>query len=307
MSATAPCPLTRPRRRPRCRVGAVMVLLTAALSAGAEPVRFAPERDYGPFVYEDADGVVRGLSVDLLRLVERQAGWQVRTLPAAPLAEQLEALRAGRADLISSLRPTPERARFLAFSLPYVSVPAVLVRRADAPPASLPGLAGQAVAVGQSYAVEGFVREQFPQVRWVAVPDDVAALRGVAEGRFAGAVVDAASTAFIVRRAGLSGLRPVEAVGFEYRLSFAVPRARADLLERLDEAIRAIPAAERLAVLERWLPPLDATQAPPTGGQSLALRWGAGLVLLAAAGVLVLALWRRRRAPPADHGPETLP
>jgi ABC-type amino acid transport substrate-binding protein len=292
-------------------MGALVLAWCAAAGAGAEPpVRFAPERDYGPFVYQTESGELRGLSVDLLRLVARQAGLSLVDLPAAPLAEQLDALRTGRADLISSLRPTPERAEYLAFSLPYVSVPAVLIRRADAPPQDLEGLAGKAVAVGQSYAVEGFVRTQYPQVRWVAVPDDGVALRGVADGRFAGAVVDVASAAFIQRQAGLAGLQPVGAVGFEYRLSFAVPRQRTDLLARLDAGIRALPPDERQAVLDRWLEPLGPISPPPTPGQSRAIRWGLTLVLVAAAGALALSLRRGRRArsgDAADAGPESRP
>ena len=52
-------------------------------------VRFAPERDYGPFVFERADGRLDGLSIDMLQLVQRQAGISLVTLPARPLQQQL--------------------------------------------------------------------------------------------------------------------------------------------------------------------------------------------------------------------------
>lgn len=277
-------------------------------------VRFAPERDYGPFVFVDAGGAVRGLSVDLLHQLRRHAGLEVTTLPAAPLSEQLLAVREGRADLLSSLRPTPERAAFLAFSIPYVSVPAIVVRRGDGPATAVAGtepreglgsMAGLPVAVGKAYAVEHFVRDRFPQVRWVSVTDDVAALLGVADGRYAAAVVDAASASFIQREHRIRGLQAAGSVGFEYRLSFAVPRDRPDLLARIDAGIRALTAAERLSIVEHWMSPLDPALARPSPWKSHAVQWGLGLIAVAA----VAALWLKLRAPgvPPTTGDESRP
>lgn len=300
-------------------MGLALALLVPAAAAAAPPeaepltLRFAPEKDYGPFVFVDAEGRLRGLSVELLQLVQRNAGLHVSTLPAAPLAEQLSALREGRAELLSSLRPTPERAAFLAFSTPYVSVPAILVRReaagartADAPSAAqaLAGLGGRPVAVGRAYAAEGFVRQRFPQVDWVPVPDDVAALRGVVDGRFDAAVVDAASASFVQRHQGLAGLRSAGPIGFDYRLSFAVPLHRTDLLARVDAGIRAISTAERAAVVERWMAPLERSPDAPSAWRTPAARWGLGLIAVSAVlavGLAAHATGRpRARAPGGD-------
>jgi len=273
----------------------------------AQTLRFAPERDYGPFVFAGDDGQVQGLSVDLLQRVAAAADLRVQTLAAAPLAEQLALLRQGQVDLVSSLRPTPERAAYLAFTQPYVQVPAIVVvaaaRRQSAPDpgatgaAALSALAGRPVAVGAGYGVESFVRSRHPAVRWVAVPDDVQALQGVAQGRFDAAVVDAASAAFVARRHALQGLASAGPIGFDYALSFAVPKARADLVERLDRAILALPLAERTAILQRWMAPLDGDALM---AQSRTSTWlGAGLLALAAL-LAAAGLWRWWRRPPAS-------
>ncbi|MBL8326273.1 MAG: transporter substrate-binding domain-containing protein [Rubrivivax sp.] len=293
------------------RAGAALALamLAAAPAAwaappAAAPVRFAPERDYGPFVYEAEDGRIAGLSVDILQLVQRHAGFEVTMLPPRPLAEQLAAARAGEVDLLSSLRPTAERGEYLLFSAPYVSVPAVLVAPAAGPgreaPLSLKALAGQAVAVGAGYAVEAPMRAAHPQVAWQAVSDDVVALRGVAEGRFRAAVVDLASFHFAVRRHRIAGLAPAEQVGFEYRLSFAAPRRQPELIARIDHTLARLPVAERQAIVQRWIPqPLQQRPARAPGATAI----GLGLVTVA----LVAAawgLWRRRAGKrPADAPP----
>lgn len=267
--------------------------------AAALDVRFGPEADYGPFVYAGTDGRVHGLSVDLLDLVAQQSGLRIQTLPPRPLKELLDMARKGDVDLISSLRPTPERAAFLAFSRPYVAVPAVVVVPAQGPLSTATGralwslLERRPVAVGAGYAVEPHLRQTRPEVDWRAVPDDVVALRGVREGRYVAAVVDLASLAFVMQHHGIDGLVARDNVGFDYSLSFGVRKDRPDLLERIDAGLRTLPQAERSAVLARWMQPLDLSHRPPGDGALRGL-----LVALVVAGLLIAGygLWRARRS-----------
>lgn len=278
--------------------GVLAVLAAGALAEGwpgpSQPVRLAPERDYGPFVFQREDGRIDGLSIEMLELLRPATGLQIEMLAPQPLQQQLDALRERRADLVTSLRATPERAEFAAFTLPYVSVPALVVMRSDARPLSLAQLGGAAVAVGQGYAVEAVVRARHPAVRWQPVSDDVQALRGVAERRFAAAVVDAASLAHVTSAHAVSGLRATGSADFEYTLSYAVRKDWPELRDALDEAIRDLPATRRQALVERWIgtaATMPVQRAPWASRAGWALL-GAGL--LAAAALGGMALWRRR-------------
>lgn len=229
--------------------------------ADAPSLRLAVEKDYAPFIFSDSEGQPQGLSMEILTLVLRESGLQVRPLPAQPLAVLLDDLRQQRADLITSLRSTPQRAEFLVFSRPYIEVPAILIVGTSISSTEaqkgLRGLANQPVAVGKGYGVEQPMRQRYPEVQWQAVEDDAAALRGVAEGRFAGAVADAASVAYLIRRDGFTDLQPAGRVGFDYPLSFALSKSHAALMPQIDRAIQSVPQAERQAVIDRWMGDLD--------------------------------------------------
>lgn len=258
------------------------------------PVRFAPERAYGPFVYLAGDGTVQGLSVDYLQAIVRETGLRVTYLPPAPLDRNLILAKAREADLLSSLRPTPDRSQFLAFTQPYVSIPAVVVVRAEEKGrADLQALAGRKVAVGRSYAVERYVRQHHPSVRWVAVADDGEGLAGVHEGRFEAAVADVASVRFIVRHHRLEGLRIGEPVGFEYALSFAYRRDWPELGAILEHGLRRLSAAERQALYDRWIEPHRDTDSD--GDRTVLMVVGGACIVLAII-VAPLAL-RTRRTP----------
>lgn len=284
----------------------LLVLLGTGLVWTASPpvladtpvLRLAVERDYAPFIFADAAGQPQGLSADILQLVMRQSGLQVQPLPAQPLSTLLDDLRHQRADLITSLRSSPQRAEFLVFSRPYIEVPAILVT-GDAvshPDAQqgLRALTHRPVAVGKGYGVELPMRQRYPDVGWQAVEDDAAALRGVSEGRFVAAVADAASVAYLIRRDGLRNLSPAGRVGFDYPLSFALAKPHAALMPLIDHGIQSVPKAERQAVINRWMGDLevDAFDQQPRW-----LLWGGSILMLLGAGVTA---WRwRRRVPPS--------
>lgn len=279
-------------------------MLAAALGANADPladeqrawaashpqIRFAPERDFGPFVYQSAEGAVAGLSIDMLDAIARNAGLDIRTLEPRALHEQLDAMRRGEVDLLSSLRPTPERAAFLDFTLPYVSVPTVLAVRTAERAEALDHFDGKRVAVGQGYAVENVVRARFPHVDWQPVSDDAVALRGLAQGRFDAVVVDVASFAFVEKHEHLQGLKVAKEVGFEYELSFAVRKDWPELRAILDHGIRTMPPAQRQQVLDRWLAPLTLKRSPVADATWI------GLVLVAFGTLVAGIAWLRARA-----------
>lgn len=267
--------------------------------AAQPPLRFAAERDYGPFVFRSPDRRTRGLSIDMLDALRDTTGLRTEDLAPQTLAEILDGLRAGTVDFTSSLRPTPERAAFLDFTRPYVEAPTVLAAMADAPPRALTARAGERIAVGRGYAVEAFVRQRFPAVDWVPTASDTEAVEGVVAGRYQAAVLDIASLAFTTTTLRLPALAVGERIGFDYALAFGVRKGLPELVGVLDAGLAALPRSRREAILERWLGPYADVLRPPDSR----LGWRFGAALVAAGGALGgAALWRARRARPGRHG-----
>lgn len=280
-------------------VVALLFTLTSSFAAPADlsqeqldwikqhPVHsYAPEADYGPFIYVDANGKPLGLSVDFLDLLSKKTGLQFQAQPAAPLSENLEKAKRREVDLITSLRPTPERAQYLDFTTPYVSIPAILALR-PGQKGSLSDMKGRKIAVGKGYAVEGFVREKYKDVEWVSLPSDGEALQQMAAGKVDGAVLDAASLQFLLSQPGMPKAQAGAAIGFEYPLSFAYRKDKPELGEILRKGMQAISVAERDQLLQRWIP-ADSRQ---TGGSNPILPAGA---LLVTAGIALALLFRHR-------------
>ena len=283
---------------------ALLALVVIAGTVAAEPlgiIRFAPEKDYGPFIFEDSGGRITGLSMDILTIISQKQNLQLKILPAQTLATILEQARLGEVDLISSLRPTPERLEYLRFSRPYVSIPAVLIGRADRsaagnsqPHLTLAALSHQPVAVGRGYGVESFVRKKFPAVKWFAVADDLLALQTLQAGVVQAAVVDLASFNFLRKNFPDQSFQIQGRVGFEYPLSFAYPKDKPEIGEVIELGLRQLPLTQRDALVQRWV---GSETQDYVGEERGRLLWIATAVIALAAVLAMFALLKKKGVP----------
>ena len=110
---------------------------------------FAPERDFPPFSFVDSQGQHRGLSADVLDLVQQHTGLKFQAVAAADRAGNIDRLKRREVDLLTSLRPTPDREQFIAFTSAYVSSPAVVLRRRGDHRSGRPGQDGRPARGGR--------------------------------------------------------------------------------------------------------------------------------------------------------------
>lgn len=254
------------------------------------PLVWAAEADYQPFIYVE-QGRVSGLSHDLLQLLQERLDLPLRRAHEAPLAELLAGVRAGNIDLLTSLRPTPERAEFLAFTSPYIQVPTVLLLRSDQDAQlGLAQLDGRPAAVGQGYAVEGFVRQRYPKVQWRPQPGDREGVAALLRREVDAVVLDLGSASYLLEQFPAHQLQIASRIGFDYPLSLAYRKDWPELGDILERGVRSISLAEREALVRRWLPPLP--EARRSGDRFLLV---ASLLMLLGAGTLLLAYHQRQR------------
>ncbi|MCU7371719.1 transporter substrate-binding domain-containing protein [Paucibacter sp. O1-1] len=250
-------------------------------------LRVASTPSYGPFTFVDAEGRLRGLSVDYVSRLNELSGLRLEFVAPEPFARNMEALRAGELDLLMSLRETPERAEFMGFTRPYVSVPVVLLRRVGSERQAL--MPGEPVSVGQGFAAADFLRQRYPDNPQQVETDDKSMLRRLASGEIDAAVMDLASATFQIRGEGIGNLRVQGDVGYAYELGIGYRRELALLGRILDKTLARIDAAERQAMVDRWIS-LQAERSPWQRRLLLAAAAALALVLL---GLGLVLLWNR--------------
>jgi two-component system, NarL family, sensor histidine kinase EvgS len=229
------------------------------------PLRVATKHEWSPIDPYTYEGQYRGLSGEFLYLVGQRLGIGLEIVHMPTLADGLQALKDGRADVVPSVAQTPQRAASMRFSKSYLDVPNVyLARRGVSAVGEAQAMPGLRVAVERGYAVASLVRERHPLAVVVEFDDTTQALRGVSEGSadvYLGALP---TTTFMVEKLLLSNLEIRGPWRAEHsRLHLGVRSDDAQLQGLLDKALDSITLAERQAIHRRWVPLRTLLAEPP--------------------------------------------
>jgi PAS domain S-box-containing protein len=247
----------------------------------AHPViRLAPDPDFPPTEFLDANGAYRGLSADYVALVQQRLGIRFQVVKLANWAEVLKKARLREVDVLAAVTKTPERSEYLLFSKPYIQFPAVIVTRDTfAGSLNLRDLAGRKVDIKEGYAARYYVTTNYPRIKVDVVPDIRTGLKHVADGKCDAMLENLLSTSYYLEKDIISNLRVAGEAEFVYRISFGVRNDWPVLRTILDKGLAAVSAEEREVIYQKWV---------PLGSRYLLINRSAEGPLLMGAGLLAL-------------------
>lgn len=210
---------------------------------------------YPPYLYRDRQGNWVGLNSEVLATLSHMTGLQFVYLPSNSMAQSLDMLKHGQADMNTTLSETPDRKAFLSFSHSFGGQGWVFIVRAeDLPIGHLDELAGKVLAIPAEHALESAIRSEYPQIKLRLVSTYDKARELVASGE-ADATIDSEVGAY--RAVGryppgvLKVARNVEGKWSPDR--FAIRASEPELTSIINKALEAYPVAELRAARLKWL------------------------------------------------------
>lgn len=239
------------------------------------PIRVGYDPDWPPFSFRAPDGHLVGIDADLLDVLSQRLGLTFDIIPCSDWTTALKTAEERKMDLLLSTAFTPDRAALFRFSRPYLSFPAAIVTRSDAPAnASFADLAGKRVATVLSYAVASQLRAQSPRAIVVPCANVGATLQAVASGTADAALTNLANATFLIQTQGLTNLRVVGLPGAQADLSYAIRSDWPELVDILNRGIATLTRDEIRAIDDRWI---HVNYGPPPNRE---LVWKIGVPLL---------------------------
>ncbi len=184
--------------------GRASILLAAWLLGGivagvvahaAEPLRVGMELSYPPFEMTDPQGRPAGVSVKLAAAFGAHLGRPV-IIENIAFDGLIPALKAGHIDcVISSMTATPERAKSIAFSEPYLKTGLALLIAERSPVQSAADLdaVGRVVAVKQGTTGQQWAAASLKQASVLVLDTEAAAVLEVLQGRADAFIYDSMS------------------------------------------------------------------------------------------------------------------
>lgn len=217
-------------------------------------ITFAYDQQFPPFEFSDDDGEFAGLGADYARLIEKKLGVKFRYRTHSNWNVVMEWLRTKTADGITTLTWTPDRAKYLLYTEPHLTVPCgIVVRKENTSVEKLEDLEGRRVAVVSGYAIHEFVENNYGALfDVIAVPNARSGLRDVAFEAVDAFVVNIGLASYYIGQEGLTNLKVAGDAVFAYRFSFAVRNDWPIFRDILQKGLDLITEEERLEIRERW-------------------------------------------------------
>lgn len=164
-----------------------------ALSAQAtEPLRVGMELSYPPFETIGPDGQPEGVSVEMAKALAERLGRPLK-IENMPFTGLIPALKTGKIDLIiSSMTATPERAKAVTFSDPYLTtgLGALVPKNSNAKHLADIDQPGNTVVVRQGTTGEVFARKNLKNARLLTLDKESACVVEVTQGKATAFIYD---------------------------------------------------------------------------------------------------------------------
>jgi len=217
-------------------------------------MRLGIDPAWPPFEFFDEQGRYGGISAGFVGEIAKRL--DVDMLPGNKQSwkEVLEAVANREVDILPMAAPTESRQRYLLFSQPYISFPAVLVTRKDADYVDgLQNLRGQKVGVVEAYITHEGLQKDHPEIHSVPMATVADVLQAIDAGIVDAGLLNLAAASHEIERLGLNDLKVAAPTSYTFDLTMAVRKDWPELIPILNKALEDIDEQTKTAIKNQWV------------------------------------------------------
>jgi PAS domain S-box-containing protein len=202
----------------------------------------------------DTPGNYKGLSIDYIKLLERNLRCKFKLVYYKTWNEVMQAAQNKEIDMIFAAQKTPERSKYLLFSRPYIELPnMIIVRKNMKGLFALPMMTGLKIACSEGSAVHEFLREKYGYLDLYPVTDELSGLIKLSFGEVDAMVVELSRASYYIEKAQITNLRVAGSAGLKYELRFASRKDWPILNSILNKGLSSITDQDREIITRKWI------------------------------------------------------
>lgn len=220
----------------------------------SEPIIVGTEANYRPYAYLDDDGEFAGVAADYLGLIEEKLQINFVVHEYDTFADMLDAARKRHIDIIPFIVASEERGAYLNFTQPvFEARDRILVRSETRGTLQIDDLAGLRLGVIEGYFAEAEVRDEYPDIQLVPLPNEPTALRELSLGMLDALIIDIGVASYYIQQDGISNLRVAGEFGEVGLQTFATRNDWPILNSILGKGLASVSAEEHEIIRLRWI------------------------------------------------------
>ncbi len=246
-------------------------------------IRIAFDSDFPPFEWKNNSGIYQGLSVDNIRLIEKQLNIKFKRTQFNTWRQILTAFKTGKIDLLPAIAKNSTRQEYMLFTQPHFSSPGVIISSKKYH--DIKELHGKRISVVNDFYWDDLISQFDKDFDIVRVENTQTGIELTAIGAVDAMVSDLASVTYIINKDGVSNLQVVP-IPFnkkqDLKLAFGIRKDWPELQTILQKALNSISTEQKLTLENKWitLRKVSFWQAPEFGYAALFLFIFIGIIIL---------------------------
>lgn len=217
-------------------------------------IRFGIDPKFVPFEFIDSDGEYKGIAADYIQLINQKTGLNMVLESKKTWSESYVAAVEKEIDVLPCIAKTSEREKFFLFSNPFYNFQRVIVvKNENKTIKGLEDLKNIKVAVQKDSSHQSYLKE-FPEIKLSLYNTVEESLAAVANGTETAFVGNLATSSYIIKSKGFTGLKYIKLPSEEKQnLYFAVRNDWPILVDIINKGLANITEEERLTIYNKWI------------------------------------------------------
>ncbi len=241
----------------KCHVGVLSLLLVYLFLStvlGEQTLIFVSGDHYPPFVWQDENGDIVGITVQILELLERKLGvkFQIKLMP---FSEALKSLQDGEADIINFIFKTPEREKLFLFSKPVLNLESKVYFRKALNVKDFAGLTPHLVGAVESDANADLLRQKNPSITFKYFKNSEELMRAAKNGEIDAFVMDNLLAEYFLIKDGIFHQFSTLPFVSIQQVYFAFPLNKPQVAELINDGLSKISREELRQILGPFVKP----------------------------------------------------
>ncbi|MCF8019486.1 MAG: transporter substrate-binding domain-containing protein [Vallitaleaceae bacterium] len=219
-------------------------------------IRIGYTTDYPPVEYLIGDDYV-GISADYFKLLEEKLGTKFEMVEFDQWSDLIEASRLKTVSGITAATKTPERSKYLDFTVPYIMNPNVIITRKNfSEKLTFEKLSNTSmdILVIEEYSIIEDLEKNHPKLEFRTVSNTSDGLRLVAFGEADALIVEVMSAYAGIEQDKMTNLMINTEVPYDSNLSIATRNDWPILSAILNKGLAQITENEKKDILNKWVP-----------------------------------------------------
>lgn len=222
--------------------------------ANNKTIMVAADPDLSPLASVDENGNITGIAGAYLDLIADKLNIRFEWIKNQNWPDGLDAVRDGRADIITSVSSTPSRTEYLNFTDSYVVVAVMIFsQEGGLRYVNMASLRGKRIAQVKNYAATEEVKREFPEVEIIEVASTDEALRMLHEGKVDAHLGVIPLNANRIARLGFDNIIVTGETPFKSINSFGVRKDLELLRSAMQKVLNSVTAKEKAEFSRNWL------------------------------------------------------